>query len=161
MNIKSIVCPVDFSGRAMRGFEYAKTLARHLGATLYVIHIVPTLQYAGYLDEMMPVIGDEFYEKMVKQAQEELSKLASEEESLDIRTEVRTGNPYAEILNFSESVGADLIVMSSQGSGGIAEFLFGGTAEKILRKCACPVLVVPVRKTERKEAQGGGAEDSS
>jgi nucleotide-binding universal stress UspA family protein len=51
------------------------------------------------------------------------------------------GDPAAEIAK--ESKGADLVVMGTHGRSGFEALLLGSVAEKVLRKCACPVLTVP------------------
>ena len=47
----------------------------------------------------------------------------------------------AAILDFAKA--DDLVVMTSRGQGGIRRWILGSVAEKLIRECASPVLVVP------------------
>jgi nucleotide-binding universal stress UspA family protein len=53
-----------------------------------------------------------------------------------------SGIPYEEILKKAEEENIDLIVMGTHGRAGIDHFLFGSTAERVVRKAVCPVLTV-------------------
>ncbi len=54
---------------------------------------------------------------------------------------VRHGNSYPEILDYSEEIKADLIVMASHRPG-VADYLLGSTAARVVRHAACSVFVV-------------------
>jgi len=58
------------------------------------------------------------------------------------RWAVRTGVPYKEIVAEAESARPDLIVMGTQGRGGLDRALLGSVAEKVIRLAPCPVLTV-------------------
>jgi nucleotide-binding universal stress UspA family protein len=47
-----------------------------------------------------------------------------------------------EIIRLAREVEAEVVVIGSHGQSGIAESLFGSTAERVVRKAACAVLVV-------------------
>ena len=55
---------------------------------------------------------------------------------------VKLGKPYTEIIEFAKSENVDLIVIGSHGHTGVEHLLFGSTAEKVIRKSTCPVLIV-------------------
>jgi len=50
--------------------------------------------------------------------------------------------PYEEIVAEAESARPDLIVMGTQGRGGLDRALLGSVAEKVIRLAPCPVLTV-------------------
>jgi nucleotide-binding universal stress UspA family protein len=62
---------------------------------------------------------------------------------LPVETDVRTGDPAAEILNACRARNADLLVMSTHGRSGPVRWLFGSVTEKVLRESPLPMLVVP------------------
>jgi nucleotide-binding universal stress UspA family protein len=55
---------------------------------------------------------------------------------------VLAGAPYRILTGLAQEIGADLIVVGATGSGPLAAELLGSTAERVLRKAPCPVLVV-------------------
>lgn len=57
-------------------------------------------------------------------------------------SEVRTGSPYRILAEAARQTGAGLIVVGATGSGPLAAELLGSTADRVLRKASCPVLVV-------------------
>ena len=52
------------------------------------------------------------------------------------------GRADREIVNLSEEVGADLIVMGSRGLGGVRRALMGSVSDSVVRHAHCPVFVV-------------------
>jgi nucleotide-binding universal stress UspA family protein len=69
---------------------------------------------------------------------------------------VRVGPPAREILASARDSAAALVVMGTQGLGGIRKLFFGSIAEKVLRDAAVPVLAVPLPES----AGAGSARDS-
>jgi len=55
----------------------------------------------------------------------------------------RSGAVVEAILQTEQELGADLIVMPTQGHHGFLDALRGSTTEQIVRKAQCPVLAVP------------------
>ncbi len=60
----------------------------------------------------------------------------------DVHGAVGIGNPAYEIVELAAREHYDLIVMGTHGRTGIAHALVGSTAEKVVRRAACPVLTV-------------------
>jgi len=69
---------------------------------------------------------------------------------------VRVGPAAREILASTRDSAAALVVMGTQGLGGIRKLFFGSIAEKVLRDAAVPVLAVPLPES----AGAGPARDS-
>lgn len=57
-------------------------------------------------------------------------------------TTVLTGAAHRILIDTAQTAGADLIVVGATGSGPLAAELLGSTADRVLRKAGCPVLVV-------------------
>jgi len=64
------------------------------------------------------------------------------EAGVPIQTANASGEAAKEILDFAQSQGIDLIVMSTHGRSGFQRWLFGSVAEKVMRHAPCPVLAV-------------------
>ncbi len=78
---------------------------------------------------------------------------------VDVSTgKVRMGEHTSEILAEAEEWGADILVLGTQGRGGLSRFLIGSVAESVVRRAPCDVLVIPAAAFEPggrySEAQG-------
>src|SRR5271166_316767 len=143
--IQMILHPTDFSENCRPAFQTACALARDYHATLLVLHVMfpsasPLLQ--GPLPDPLRSV----------ESQEDLAQLPWPQPSdPQIRVEHRLaeGDPAQEILRLTEVQRCDLIVMGTHGKTGLGRLLTGSVAEEVLRKSACPVLVVktPLRPT--------------
>jgi nucleotide-binding universal stress UspA family protein len=56
---------------------------------------------------------------------------------IDCTASVRIGVPYEEILEEGEKIAPDLIIAGSKGRSGLARFLLGSTAERVVRHTLC------------------------
>jgi universal stress protein A len=148
MEIKKILCPVDFSEISANALEYAVFLASHHHAELLLLHVVEHLhEFEHY--QILVFTPQELSEKMEKHAYEELNKLAEPiKETLKIETVIRQGKAFVEIIKETKEKDMDLIVMASHGRTGISHMLMGSVAEKVVRKANCPVLVFRDKNTQ-------------
>jgi nucleotide-binding universal stress UspA family protein len=58
------------------------------------------------------------------------------------------GRPDAEIVDWAEEIGADLIVMGSRGVGRVRRALFGSVSNSVVRHAHCPVMVIRPEKEQ-------------
>ena len=59
-----------------------------------------------------------------------------------IQREFRHGDPTSKILAYAYVEFMDLVVLGAQGQRNLEDYLVGSVTEKVVRKAACPVLVV-------------------
>jgi universal stress protein A len=81
----------------------------------------------------------------MKQAEADLLRLAGslrKTTGLKVSVLVRDGTPFEAICRASETLGADLIVLTTHGYTGLKHVWLGSTAERVVRHASCPVLVV-------------------
>ena len=146
MQIQRILVPCDFSDSARAAFELARDLARRLGARLILAHafFVP-------LDlEALSVVGVQpVFDRVEKEGAERLQALQQEAEAAGLACEVdaRRGVPEEVILDVAAERHADLIVMGTTGRTGLAHWMLGSRAERVLRTAGCPVITVPRPRT--------------
>lgn len=91
-------------------------------------------------------------EKRRLEAAEYLTPIATDLRAKGVRvtTQVRRGEPTAEILAGAKEAGADLIAMTTHGRSGLGRLLFGSVAEAVLRQSDMPVFLM--RQTEAQVA---------
>ena len=148
---KRILFCTDFSESADAAFDFAvDAVVRRPGATLYILHVVHEADaqfWRSYLAEVEEV--EEESRKAIQQKIQE-SYLSRVPSGVPVQVEIRDGPDGPAILEFARGQAMDLIVIGRHGHGGVSKALFGGVAEKIVRKADCPVLVVPLSYAGRK-----------
>ncbi|MCK9410549.1 MAG: universal stress protein [Bacteroidetes bacterium] len=143
IGLKKILVPIDFSDHSKKALRYALPFARQFNAQLELMYVVePTIYPSdfGFGQVGFPDVEKELHEK----ATQELAALIESSVPLSIRSSsvVSTGIPFVEITTYAQAEDIDLIIVATHGRTGVEHILFGSTAEKIIRKAPCPVLVV-------------------
>jgi nucleotide-binding universal stress UspA family protein len=59
-----------------------------------------------------------------------------------VESRILHGDPAAEIVEFANSVSADLIVIGNTGKSGLKRVFLGGTSETVSHNASCSVLIV-------------------
>ncbi len=143
LNIKKILVPIDFSDYSKSALKYAVNFARYFNADLFLVYVVEPVIYPP--DFSMGQIAFPTADlEMDRRAVDELNKLAKNEipSDLNVKTIVKTGKPFLEIIETASEEDADLIIIATHGHSGVEHILFGSTAEKVVRKAPCPVLTL-------------------
>jgi len=63
---------------------------------------------------------------------------------LNVRSEVLTGDPAVEIIEYANKNPINLIVMATHGRSGLSRWAYGSVADKVLRRASCPLFLVRV-----------------
>ena len=115
--------------------------AKHIGARLHVLNIVPDGMFR--MSVVAQTIPEDYERRLIDEAKERLTALVQEHavEGIDVEPVVRLGKVYKEALNFARDIGADLIVMGAHKPG-MADYLLGSNASQIVRHAKCSVWVV-------------------
>jgi nucleotide-binding universal stress UspA family protein len=145
IEIKRILCPIDFSEYSRRALDHAAAVARWYEATITLFNVCPLVPATAYapgtplLPLSVPTPGDleALLGAMKRFADVELGS------SVSIQYEIGEGDAASEILDRANALPADLIVMGTHGRSGFERLVLGSVTEKVLRKASCPVLTVP------------------
>jgi nucleotide-binding universal stress UspA family protein/quercetin dioxygenase-like cupin family protein len=136
--IQKILHPTDFSQSARYAFESACALARDNRAALIVLHVMmPSV--AKVLDHSLP---DPSRSAESQGSVADLPWPEASDPRIKVEHRVAEGDAAEEVLRLAASANCDLIVMGTHGRTGIGRILMGSVAEEVLRKAACPVLIV-------------------
>jgi len=147
VEIRRILCPVDFSDHSRHAFHHAVAIARWYESAvtlLYVHPVVPVAAAAPGAPAFPPFVvtaadRDALVSSMRSFAKNDASA------GLVVDVEVTEGAVVPEILDRASALNANLIVMGTHGRSGFERLMVGSVTEKILRKASCPVLSVPPR----------------
>ena len=143
---KTIVATTDFSDQALSGVQHAAELARRLGSRLVLAYVVedrlPALILAASSEPAETII-----ENHRRHAENSLEAYAREHlGGHRVETVVLQGFAHEAIVELARAKDADLIVVSTHGHGFLGHVIMGSTAERIVHRSHCPVLVVPPEK---------------
>ena len=147
VEIRRILCPVDFSDNSRYALAHAIAVARWYESHITVLHVIhpslvlePPIPLDGSAETILPTEADR------QLLREQVHTWLEPARSAGLATEMlfyEGGNPGSQILERATSLRADLIVMGTHGRGGFERFMLGSVAERVLRKATCPVMTVP------------------
>jgi nucleotide-binding universal stress UspA family protein len=140
--MNTLLVPVDFSKAARRALDAAQKLAEGPDALVILLHVIDSSQLdfaAGLGLAPRPAL----VKRLRAEADRELKAIGKRMKTKSENV-ISVGVPFLEILKKAEDFEVDGIVMGKFGrSAHWQKFLFGTTAEKVVRGADCPVLVVP------------------
>jgi universal stress protein A len=147
---ETILVPTDFSEPAELAWRHAAALARAGGGTVVVLYVAePVLSHYGVVG-LIPSVTEleEQHDIASRLKLQELVERATAD-GLSVKSRIVQGRPWQEIVKVAEEAGADLIVMGTHGRTGFTHGAIGSTAERVVQRASCPVLVVrPARGPE-------------
>jgi nucleotide-binding universal stress UspA family protein len=121
--VRNILVPIDSKPKAQPAVDAAEIMIRGLelhSGTLHLLHAGPAVEMPDVVVPRLP-------------------GWRAERIAVD-------GEPVETILQTAANVGADLIVMSTEGPHGFLDALRGSTSERVLRRSPCPVVSLPAEQ---------------
>ena len=133
-HLNKILFCADFSGNSAAALNYAISAAGEYNAELTLLNV---LEDSPKPDHM---------EKDIAAATERLNAVVPPEarKALKIKTAVRIGKPYAQIIKFIVEHEIDMVCMGARGHGALDLAVFGSTTYRVMQLGPCPVLAVHV-----------------
>ena len=145
--IKKVLCAIDLTKASRNAFDRALSIARVSQARLYVLHAVPASErYSWRQTERLEVLTN-------------LRKRA-EREGVPVRVVEQHGDPARMIVLHANSRKADLVVLGSNRRRGWQRFREGSVGERVLRRAAWSVLIVPWDIPSGRRAQSSASRSS-
>ncbi len=137
-----ILVPTDYSEASLRAVRVALSVAPSPD-DVTIVHVYDEVSLIG--------VGWENIISEDTKRQEGLSQMAdwlTEHDIHGVRREVLIGDAGLEIADYSTDNNIGLVVMPSHGRTGIKRLLLGSVAERVVRYCDCPVLVLRHEESE-------------
>jgi nucleotide-binding universal stress UspA family protein len=148
LEIKRVLCPVDFSDASQHAIEHAIVVSKWYGATVVGLHVhhpiyVPTapLEPPGF--PSAAVADAELVAQLARDLERALAPARAA--GLAVEAALEHGVPATRIVEAVHAQRADLVVIGTHGASGFERLALGSVTEKVVRKAACPVLTVPPR----------------
>jgi nucleotide-binding universal stress UspA family protein len=149
---KKILVPIDFSSSSEGALKHASALAQNLHAEIHLLHVIPM-----FTTTKMPdfVPETEFIGGARKAAERHFALCQTELAGRGVRasSNIKVGNDVVRtILDEIEHRNIDMMVVSTHGLTGWHPFVFGSTAEKLIKLVHIPVLLLRTEKPETANA---------
>ena len=133
---KNILVPTDFSEREEIERDHAWNLAKAFDSDLMLLNILELHDY-----EFSPRELDEMFNAVLKRLKRRRKR---EKEKIKISEDVyRAVNASIGIVDYSQTHGFDLIVISTCSHSKLQRFFLGSTTEKVISYSNIPVFAIP------------------
>ena len=135
-SMRKILVGFDGSEGSEQALNRAMMLIDEYGE-LILLAVVPTPSDKTFVD-------DETYQKLKTKAQNLIDSVIEDlgEHDFIITGIIEEGDPATIIIEVSNRIHADLIVLGSKGSSELGNYLIGSVANKVVQYAAKPVMVV-------------------
>jgi nucleotide-binding universal stress UspA family protein len=131
-HLNRILYCTDFSENSEPALHYAVSATEEYNAELTLLHVLEEAPSPAKKTEAIAT------------ATEQLDKLipAQKRGKLKIKTAVRIGKPYQQLIQFAQEAQIDMVAMGVSGRGALDRAVFGSTTYRVIQLGPCPVLAV-------------------
>ncbi|WP_016833626.1 universal stress protein [Herbaspirillum lusitanum] len=143
-----ILVPVDGSHTANQALDEAIKLAKALGSTIEVLHVVDNshLLYDTGLSGVHDSVVD-VGQTILEQARSRIASAGLRSEIRLVEEPVALGDIPGAILKAAKDSKAELVVIGSHGRTGFRKLVLGSVAEKVMHQCPLPVWIIRGKET--------------
>lgn len=132
MNQKQILVATDFSTRSDRAIRRATLLAKDIGASVVLLHVV---------DDDQPRRIVEAERAAADAILQEHARTLRKADGLECDSRLVQGDPFEGITRAADDLGADLVVIGPHRRQALKDIFIGTTAERTIRASRRPVLM--------------------
>lgn len=151
---QSIVVPLDGSAIAAQALPYATRIAAP-GARIALVGVVepPVNEYFNYSSTVQLADQMDFSREILCSEVEAQAKQLRAQ-GFAVTTTVPTGSATDEIIRCAHDAHADVIAMTTHGTGGVSRWLPGSVTNRVLHATQIPVLVVRAATADHAPGRG-------
>lgn len=126
--LKKIICAVDFSTSSDAVVRYAATLHGE-DTELVLLHVAP---------------GESNRDALLRELLHEFSRYSDilSQHKVKLLFALEYGDAATAILGYALEHKTEMIILGSHGKSAIGRLLVGSTAETVMRKASCPVVIL-------------------
>ena len=150
--IEKILVAFDGSESANKALDFALDIAAKYSAEILIVSILqpvitPMFQYPELGVSAAPPATMISYAKELRDRHKKVLSAALRmvkkvKPSLKVSTKLLEGRPSNKIVETAKQGNFDIIVLGSQGLGGIKKFFLGSVSHRVADEASCPVLIV-------------------
>jgi nucleotide-binding universal stress UspA family protein len=137
---KSIFVATDLSVDTVGTVRRAALLARQHGARLTLLHVMNPTGCRPLREWFSPSIDIDLKSAQARATLRRLAAQVAGRYGVETSVDLQLGDAHEQVLQASHS--ADLLVIGQRGTSSLRNLVIGQTAERIVRTCRRPVLVV-------------------
>jgi len=140
---KSILVPVDGSSYSSDIIPAVRDLARSVGASITLCHVIPPIGEYVTTASAPPGIA-RIMQEMIEESRELTSDAATQlyQHGIMVKTVTVFGEPAAAIVREAEACGAELIAMATRGRDRLHKRMEGSVAQTVIETTRVPCLLV-------------------
>ncbi len=144
--LRKLLFATDLSPHSEAAFRCAVGICERLRAELLILHVI------GYAEALPSQVGEPHFpsDPVLHATLDRLDDLVQIARSKAIVCEstIDIGLTSSAILDTIEAQQVDLVIMGTGAPHGVGRLIAGSTAETLLRKARCPVLIVGPRSAD-------------
>ena len=140
-----ILHPTDFSAASRAAFAKAVALAKKGRSELVIAHVLrPVLAASDGFGFVTPQVYEQIEEGNRRQGKKLLDALVAKARNAGVRARglLFEGQVHERIVRAARAQRADMIVIGTHGRTGVARFVLGSVASRVVTHATCPVLTV-------------------
>lgn len=151
MRIQRVLVPTALDESSRSTVQYARDLATAFRADLHILHVVPDAAHEPWAPQVVGIELDDLTAAWRRDAEEHVHHCARAccFGPATVIAAVRQGHVAEAVLAYAAEHQIDLIVLGVGLSRPLTRALRGSTADRIVRKAACPVVSVPAHPAVR------------
>ncbi len=134
VHLRKILFATDFSKHAERALDYALSLAQEYEAELTLLHVLEDIPPSWDLSTVSADVVQRLEKPIPAEARDWCT----------IKSRLRIGKPYQEIVRYALETEVDLTILGVRGRNALDVALFGSTTHRVIQQTPCPVLAVHI-----------------
>ena len=153
--LDKIIVPLDSGPVHDDSLPVTRVLARAYNSGIHLLTVIPTFTTvageAAAASSLLPATTSALLDIEVENAAEDLQAHLDElkQAGFQVTAEVARGDPATGIVNISEKLYADLIVLTTHRKTGTAAFWARSVAPNVARRTRVPILLIPLEEMKK------------
>lgn len=151
--MKKVLISVDYNPTSETVIKEGYQLAKTLGATVCMLHVVADVSYYGMqypsfmgFDSYTMPMNPDLAENRMKVSENFLKAAAEHLNDPTVEIQLETGDTADTILMYAKIWQADMIVLGTHSHSTLEKLFMGTVASSVIEKTEIPVYLVPIKK---------------
>lgn len=141
-SVKRILLPTDFSDCSKNALKYASEIAGKIDARITLLHVIdPPFNFPANIDGVI-----DYLQENAEQHLENMKAKVAEyqpEKKIKVDTKIRIGKPISQILEATNDLKIDLVILGSATQNPARKVIFGSVSTDVILRAVKPVIAIP------------------